>query len=244
MNLLTEVMNFVNENYLKLVIGLVLILMAIIGYYAEKTGFGNKLKKENKENKENEENKIDINNIGLNDFVDNNSMPANNNIDNNLIQNQDINNGNMMQQQNQIINKAVQSTALPDINSQMNQNAFYPNVENKINPISVPIVENTNLQNIESSVQNSVDINNNLDSPNTEIVNKDTSDINLEEEFKKILSDEEAIQNDLMADINNMEIEPLENVDFSNNNAYAKLSSNIDLPEINEFEKDGDIWKF
>lgn len=255
MDLLTEIMNFINDNYLKLVIGLVLILMAIIGYYAEKTGFGNKLKKEKKENDENDENKVDIDNIGLNDFVDNNSIVAN---DDSLVKNQDINNENIIQQQSQPINETIESNTIFETNSSMDQNSFYPQVENDINQTTASNIENTTAQELQTPViqenQNlesdfspltdNINIDNNLINESQNVDNVNITDTNLEAEFKKVLPEEESIDNDLMVDINNMEIDPLGTVDVSNNNVYAKLSSNIELPEINDLENVGDVWKF
>ena len=197
MYLSNEIMNFINEHYLKLVIGLVLVLMAIIGYYAEKTNFGNKLKKENKK-----ENKVDIDNIGLNDFVESNSDITSINQTNEIVQDS----GNLPSQEN--------------IN------------ENNINGY------NENFQSKETLTEEQTLMKNNvvLDDVNVET--------NLDDEFKKVFPTEESMDYDLMVDINNMHIEPLESVDISNNNAYAKLSSNIDLPEINDFESSGDVWKF
>lgn len=221
MDLSTKIMDFVNENYLSIVIGLVLILMAIIGYYAEKTNFGNKLKKENKK-----ENNVDIDNVGLGDYVDNNSIVNNQNFENSNVN---------MQQTVEQIQPMEQVNQQIEVQSQPMEQQVIINPEVKTQPMQEAVQEN--LQ------QPVVQTNDNVVSINDTKV-EETKDINLEEDFEKIISNDEAINNDLMVDIDNMQIEPMDSVNVVDNNAYAKLSANIDLPEINEFEKSGDVWKF
>lgn len=263
MSFSTEILNFINDNYLKLIIGLVLILMAIIGYYAEKTNFGNKLKKDEKKESEKP---ISIENIGLNDFVDNNSMVSKENVNVDLPQNQGYNNEINSQlpnlENNETVIQPIDNVKLENANLADNKSPIQlnvePTVENNSNMISnqneVPAIqqelnnnpntyqENSNIDNNLNVYQEISSFNNNNSSET--IVSEENPKKSLEDEFKEVIPEEEKIDNNLIVDINNMKIDPLKTNDISDNNVYAKFSSNINLPEINDFENDGDIWKF
>lgn len=250
MSFSTEILNFINDNYLKLIIGLVLILMAIIGYYAEKTNFGNKLKKDEKKESEKP---ISIENIGLNDFVDNNSMVSKGNVNVDLPQNQGYNNEINSQLPNlennetviqSIDNVKLENTNLADNKSPIQLNVE-PMVENNSNMISNQNEVHTIQQELNNNPNTYQEISNfNNNNSSESIVSEEKPKKSLEDEFKEVIPEEEKIDNNLIVDINNMKIDPLKTNDISDNNVYAKFSSNINLPEINDFENDGDIWKF
>lgn len=239
MNFPTEILNFINDNYLKLIIGLVLILMAIIGYYAEKTNFGNKLKKDDKDKKD--EN-VNIENIGLNDFVGNNSMDVKENIYN------DSTNDTITSMNESVESKNI-SPLMKEDAEQLNTKSNEEEVSNKVLETTTKftdIQENLNNQsNVSNAKKEDLALNNEnfVSNDNLSVLNNN-SENNLEEEFRKIIPDEDSIEDDLMLDINNMKIDPLDTNNISDNKAFAKLSSNINLPEINDFGSDNDIWKF
>ena len=235
----TEILNFINDNYLKLIIGLVLILMAIIGYYAEKTNFGNKLKKDDKDKKD--EN-VNVKNIGLNDFVGNNSMDVKENIYN------DSTNDTITSMNESVESKNI-SPLMREDSEQLNTKSNEEEVSNQVLETTTKftdIQENLNNQsNISNTKKEDLALNNeNFVSNDNLSVLSNNSENNLEEEFRKIIPDEDSIEDDLMLEINNMKIDPLDTNKISDNKAFAKLSSNINLPEINDFGSDNDIWKF
>lgn len=184
MELLIEILSFINDNYLKFAIGLILILMALIGYHAEKTNFGNKfISEKQKEKKDN--NRIDVDKLRINDFIVNGS-----------------------------IEDGVEQTS-------------------NLKPLETEI--NTKVETEESTknsqLQDLVD-------------NKEVSEEDIDEEFEKIIPKEQTLDCDLITDINNMEVKPLENETNKSSDMLLQFNSNIDLPEIDNLKTDEDIWKF
>lgn len=73
---MTEVLEYIVSNYTWIIIGIIIILLAIIGSYADKTNFGQGKSKDKKED-------LDSDTISVNDFeyqtLDNNMQEDNNN---------------------------------------------------------------------------------------------------------------------------------------------------------------------
>lgn len=243
MDLLIEILNFVNDNYLKFAIGLVLTLMAIIGYYAEKTNFGNKLNVDNKSG-DDDSNK-NIKNVGINDLVDHNIeqnsvLPTESNEDASIVETEKLNK-NVENNSNLLINNETQDSI-----ETKNQND-----EKK----SDLLINNETQSSVETGNQNDEkkEDNNNLQSNGyvDEVNNRsDETKINDESNIRinseNIFSSNESIDNDLLSDINNMTLDPLKekNDNKKREDALARLNSNIDLPNIDDLKSDTDIWKF
>lgn len=81
---MAKVLEFIVLNYPWFLGGMIIIILAIIGSYADKTNFGQGEKNQNSSN--NNEDKIDLKNKRMNDFIqakNTNSNDANDSIDNN-----------------------------------------------------------------------------------------------------------------------------------------------------------------
>jgi len=210
-----NILSFFSSNYIILAVVLILILMAIIGYYAEKTNFGTKPLDEGKKNK-----KQDIDeNKRLNDYIQENME-----IDSNI------------QKSTEEANK-VQNISQASLAEQSAQAMQFGNLNQ--NNIQQPVI-NSNLQ-VESannnyranSIEGTDPVTNSTDS---------STNYNIDEEFSKVIS-KNNLSDDLTEDIEQMTIEPL-SIDNNVSYDKTLSSINIDLPEISDLKDEEDIWKF
>lgn len=275
MDLLIEILNFVNANYLKFAIGLVLSLMAIIGYYAEKTNFGNKLKEDTTNDFDSKQNTFD-DKIGLNDAINrdlkNPSIDSGTNI--NQISEENLDNVNNANIANIDVTTDVAQNGNSNPNSINNINSNINSISNVTQPVN-PIYNNvgsdinssdtiTNVDGVDKTAlviesQNNNEMVNITNNVNEEMIDKSLSsdykneltqnsidnnvtDVDLE--FDKTLSKGNSVSDDLIIDIENLKVDPLEKKDTSNIEKLVKLNSNIELPEIEDLKNDSDIWKF
>lgn len=64
-------MNFIIENYVWFIVAFVVIVMAIIGYFADKTDFGRKIEKKEKKQNNKKNEKIKVEAKGINELTQN-----------------------------------------------------------------------------------------------------------------------------------------------------------------------------
>lgn len=238
---MTQVLEYITQNYTLFLFGAIIILLAVIGYYADKTNFGqgkaDQTKKEKTGNKE-----IDLENTGLMDITNNTEIDSQANIDNdiqnntqNLVQDESNTTPNIISNEN-ITNDNVMNV---ETNSTENNEKAIELVEEKeetVNPIIDAIHKELNL------VSNDVIFN------VEEIKKKETKNKKREEAFNKfsdefdaLLPKREIISDDLLSEIDDLELGKTQKFNLKD----LKKFDNIKLPRISDtVTEDQDIWKF
>lgn len=234
---MTQVLEYITQNYTLFLFGAIIILLAVIGYYAEKTNFGqgkaDKTKDDKTVNKE-----VDLNNTGLMDITNEMENKIESNIQNKtegLVENE----GNIILNVNPEQNLTNDdATNLETDLTENNKNVTEPHEEKKeaVNPIidaihkELNLVSNDNIFNVE------------------EIKEKETKSKKREEEFNKfsdefdaLLPEKEIISDDLLSEIDDLELGKTQKFNLKD----FKRFDNIKLPRISDtVTEDQDIWKF
>lgn len=252
---MTQVLEFFLNNYILFLVGAIIILLAVVGYYADKTNFG---QEKNSDNKDDEAPKIDINNLGLMDA----SQKLTNSVNNTVTDNNNLNLKTDL--------KIGLQENMPTID---NQTSGIKNVADDIMSIEMPAINNEKLamdKNNKDIIKNNVSEGNLTSSPNNAIASviskefgKLRNDIILnvakqqeesqkekqkEEEFKKfndefnsVLPKMELMNSDLINEIDDLELGKTQKLNL---NDLTKLDD-INLPRINNsITDDHEIWKF
>lgn len=208
-------LEYILENYTWFLGGIVLILLAIIGYYADKTNFGHGKKNTQKENDilQDNDKTINIENIGLLDATEGEKKEV-------------------------PVNEDIKNDNSGDVNNLVSQN-----VESIYNDPSNKTLEN-GVKNIDESVnqiQNDlVNQSNNADDDNTLQINEEKFNM-FSAEFESLLPKKNIINTDLLSDIDDLELDKTQKIDL---NGVPDLDD-IELPKIMELsEENEDIWKF
>jgi len=238
---MTQLLEYITQNYTLFLFGAIIILLAVIGYYAEKTNFGqgkvDKTKDEVTGNKE-----IYIKNTGSMNITNNVEDSSKINIGNstqdnteNLVQTESNAIANINPDENLVNNEAINS----ETNSKENNENVTELVEEKeesVNPIIDAIHKELNL------VSNDVIFN------VEEIKKKETKNKKREEAFNKfsdqfdaLLPEKEIISDDLLSEIDDLELGKTQKFNLKD----FKRFDNIKLPRISDtVTEDQDIWKF
>ena len=233
-----DLFKYILANYTWLLIATILTLLAIIGYFAEKTNFGqgkqdDNLDKENKEDKtitqkiEDEENKQMLSsNIQQPNNLENNNV-NNNSINNNVSTlnaqpTQPIANPNLSTLQNVEVKQNVENTNKVNGNNTLNTvvpniNTLDPNVNKEVNNSTVVVSENA------SSILN------------------DKQFDKFEKEFDSVLPKKKVIDSDLLEDIDELSLDKTQKFKLTE----IPDLDDVDLPKIKDLKStDTDIWKF
>lgn len=242
---MTHVLEYIMQHYTLFLGGIILILLAIIGYYADKTNFGQGKKSETK--KETNDNYVDVENVGLSDIINNENL---NNIEkeNGVIleadQSSDQFHQNLQEEaaltsdpslleqnintsENQSVNNDSNSL---DINNERGNNNLAYNSDIILNAKDDMIL---NTQNYISEIKED-EQNNNLEI-NEEAFNK------FSDEFNSILPKKELISMDLLSDIDDLELGKTQKIDLSS----VPDLDDIELPKIKKLPvEEEDVWKF
>ena len=221
---MTQVLEYITQNYTLFLFGAIMILLAVIGYYAEKTNFGQG-KVDKKKDEKNSNKEIDLKNSNLegvtNNIDDNSKLDIENDIQNNTE------------------NLVDDMTVDVEINSiEKNENITEPVHEKEeiVNPIIDAINKELNLV--------SPDVIFNVE----EIKKEETKNKKREEAFNKfsdefdaLLPKREIISDDLLSEIDDLELGKTQKFNLKD----FKRFDNIKLPRISDtVTDDQDIWKF
>lgn len=238
---MTQVLEYITQNYTLFLFGAIIILLAVIGYYAEKTNFGqgkaDKIKDEKTDNKE-----INLNNTRLMDITNGTDNNIQNNVDSNV---QNKTEGIVQDEGNTTLNANSEQNLINDesINTEKvsieNNEKFNEPIEEKeetVNPIIDAIHKELNL------VSNDVIFN------VEEIKKKESKNKKREEAFNKfsdefdaLLPKREIINDDLLSEIDDLELGKTQKFNLKD----FKRFDNIKLPRISDTAtEDQDIWKF
>lgn len=146
-------MDFIIENYVWFIVAFVVIVMAIIGYFADKTDFGRKIEKKEKKQNNKKNEKIKVEAKGINELTQN---IAENNKDA-VSTNQDENIVNIDQ-----IKEQEKLEPMPIDNENIDQSLFAPLTDTPSKEQTNDVVNSpVELKNIEPTNINNEGINNN-----------------------------------------------------------------------------------
>lgn len=146
-------MDFIIENYVWFIVAFVVIVMAIIGYFADKTDFGRKIEKKEKKQNNKKNEKIKVEAKGINELTQN---IAENNKDA-VSTNQDENIVNIDQ-----IKEQEKLEPMPIDNANIDQSLFAPLTDTPSKEQTNDVVNSpVELKNIEPTNINNEGINNN-----------------------------------------------------------------------------------
>lgn len=146
-------MDFIIENYVWFIVAFVVIVMAIIGYFADKTDFGRKIEKKEKKQNNKKNEKIKVEAKGINELTQN---IAENNKDA-VSTNQDENIVNIDQ-----IKEQEKLDPMPIDNENIDQSLFAPLTDTPSKEQTNDVVNSpVELKNIEPTNINNEGINNN-----------------------------------------------------------------------------------
>ena len=221
---MTEMFDFIVTNYAWILVIVLIILLAIIGGFAEKSLFDSN----SKENKSKEDDKtVDLSNMKMSDFFGttdkgNNQINVNNeNINNNVL----TNTNNM--------NSAV---IAPVDNGNYNNASVIDN--NMSGVVNNNVINNTELtaqvnsanQNAQSNINTNLQLMTNLESKLS----------NLDKQINDILPKKDLINNDILDEVNDIDIEPSK---IKGTKKDLNLND-IELPSIKSTKsKKKDLWK-
>lgn len=205
---------YITLNYTWFLGGSIIILLAVIGYYADKTNFGQgKPKEREKENKPEGE-KLDASKR-LNDL-----FPQKGDKDNQKLE---VNN-------NQNLN--VQQ---PNIVSQMN---FDPMTGQPINQTSIDVNQSNQFINSNNNLNTPI-----VEDSFDDIGTLKTSEENFQKfdkEFNELLPKKEIIDDELLDEINNLSLDKTQKIELSD----IPDLDDVELPKIKSLTEEEDIWNF
>ena len=235
-----QVIEYILNNYTWFLVGIVLVLLAIVGYYADKTNFGQNKKNTSKENDTTEESNKSVNAREV-VLIDENKTAEKDKI-NNLevqIESSDINNNLILQNDNNVTNGNV----LPDdnLNSSVVENTNTDSGHSNINEmISNNLSDNSsNTIEITSSTSSDEKKVNVVNEENTLQINEEKFNM-FSKEFESLLPKKNIINTDLLSDIDDLELDKTQKIDLSG----VPDLDDIDLPKIMELSAENDdIWK-
>ena len=235
-----QVLGYITQNYTLFLVGAVIILLAVIGYYAEKTNFGQSKENQSKENDSTQSNNEsnDIKNAELLDATiseekeetnDLNVQPPNPNVDNDLAKPsiELILEGDLSQSNN--------SNYIVSENSNINQSTVDKLVSNDLSNVSNEVID---LEMSDSNVLQNEQLA--FNEENMIQQSEDNFDI-FSAELESLLPKKNIINTDLLSDIEDLELDRTQKIDLSG----VPDLDDIELPKIMELsaEKE-DIWKF
>ena len=232
-----HILEYILENYTWFLVGIVLILLAIIGYYADKTNFGHGKKNTQKENDilQDNDKTINIENIGLLDATEGEKkeVPVNEDIKND-------NSGDV----NNLVSQNVESIYNDPSNKTLENGV--KNIDESVNQIQNDLVnQSNNVMNLSAAIpseqiDNLQNKENNADDDNTLQINEEKFNM-FSAEFESLLPKKNIINTDLLSDIDDLELDKTQKIDL---NGVPDLDD-IELPKIMELsEENEDIWKF
>lgn len=230
---MTQVLEYITQNYTLFLVGAIIILLAVIGYYAEKTNFGQGKEHKTKDEKTNNK-QIDLSNTGLMDITSETKNNIQNNTEN-LVKNEITPTTIINSNENIINDKPINIETSPTENKE-NITKPVEEKEETVNPIIDAIHKELNL--VSNSAIYNVE----------EIKKKETKNKKREEAFNKfsdefdaLLPKREIISDDLLSEIEDLELGKTQKFNLKD----LKRFDNIKLPRISDTAtEDQDIWKF
>ena len=208
-------MVFSSDNYIVAIILLVMILLAVIGYFAERANE----KKNEGIKKESNQDLIDLSNKRLSDFQDQKEESKEE----------------VKEEKEEVISSNTEELKNVNLvaNTVVNQNVG--TVGNTIN-----YTANTNSATDGNIIEKSIATETNATLVNTISSEKLEKIDELDKELDILLPKEKLLNEDLLSDIDFMELDKTQKIDLSG----VPDLDNIDLPKIMQMDEEEDIWKF
>ena len=209
------VVNFVMSYYVWFLAGAILILLAIIGAYADKTNFGQGKKEENKST----DDQIDLKNIKLSDAVGNKNIKDDTKTDN-------------VNMDNNKIDKNI------SVSENNNNNISMPNAEDLSNKKIDVVKESNNV-----STNNSAEIfKPNEDNITSKSLNLDEKLSKLDSAINDMLPEKELIDTSILDDVSDMDVGLDDKKLFESKDDFNL--GDLKLPEIKKPKKQPkNVWK-
>lgn len=230
------IIEYILSNYTWILIGSIIILLAVIGWYADKTNFGqgeNTSDIKNDESKNIDDLKEQLGNKKLLDEINGTINKEEQNISDTT--NSLVNDSNFVG----ITNNATQTLEYNGFES-VNQN-FQNNVPIQMNfdPITGESINN-NIRTENKHIVN-LEINDNDINQSIESISTEEELEKFEKDFNDIIPEKEIIDEGLLEDIENLTLDKTQKLDLS---AIPDLDD-VDLPRIKKMKtNDEGIWKF
>ena len=232
---MTSIVEYITQNYFLILFFAVLILLAVIGYFAEKANNSqretNKEEINNQSDKQNEQRNIE--GKIFDSYTDK------------LVKAEELNKNESIEKNSQGIDKTNSNVSVQMVENKDNSNKY----EVRFDPqTGEPLNNQEENQNIDK--KNS-DLNEEQTS-NYEIIaneiqpeeQKETSESESFDQFnleiESLLPKKEIIDTDLLSDIDSLELDKTQKIDLSG----VPDLDNIDLPKIKQMTEEEDIWKF
>lgn len=212
-------LEYIMMNYTWFLGGAIIILLAIIGYYADETNFG-----QGKENDQKNNNQIQNENEmekGISEVIESNQQQLAQQPIQETILNQP--------------NDITENNTLVDSNNENISEVIEPN-QNQIEQQPIEDVTlNQSVNTIETNVQN--DLNN----QNVTQTDFETQFEEFDKEFEEILPQKETIDDELLDEIDNLSFDKTQKIDISDISNF----DDVELPKIKTMKtEEQDIWKF
>ena len=241
-----QILEFIAANYAWFLGGTIVILLAIIGYVADKTNFGQG------KNSETEEKNIDLNRLnsmGIDQLYTENIEKENiqqqleTPINNEQIEFETSSSDDQIEISQNINNEMSSAYTDQDYGTESVElaNDIENSIDNQTNQIDsslssfIASTESLNKKVI-GEIKNSVEVETSIDS-----ILSEESFNNFNKEFDTLLPEKEVIDTDLLTDIDDLEFDKTQKLDL---NDISSLSD-IELPNIKRVNKEEhDIWKF
>lgn len=226
-----QIVEYIMQNYMWFLAIAVVILLAIIGYYADKTNFG----QGNNKNNDDENKEMDVSRLGINDMAKELDITKDKkSSDSNLLESTKIS-SKTKNDATGIINLELPSTlnnSSVELTPESSKEVHINQDNSKKTEIATVIGEKINMP-VKSLIKDE---------------NEEASEKLKEEEFKKfdlefnsVLPQAELISDDLLNEINDLELGKTKKLDLSDLTKFDK----IELPKINSSVKnEQDIWRF
>lgn len=243
---MTQVLEYITQNYTWFLGGSILILLAIIGYYADKTNFGQGKTSDIKDEDSSKKSR-NIQEIGLLDITSNSDNDENLQLINNenqessesTINNEQavINNANGKNTDNTELMEQTNSENMivqEKVNSNVSNEKFVYDSDNILKNDGLP--EKAELLNNDDVV---VDVN--LVKKSANVVLSEEAINSFNEEFELLLPKKELIDTDLLSDIDDLKLDKTQKLNLSNISEFE----DIELPKIKHSGPiEQDVWKF
>jgi len=243
-----QVLEYIVQNYTLFLAGAVLILLAVIGYYADKTNFGQGKNPNNKEKNNSDElkNIEKIETTGIADRSIDNQKQSINDVPVEVPQDS-IDDSMKVEEKVQKTKESSNIESMNDATLIESQNIGTSNESNDVGLLQNNSIGQVNLDDTVDLIKNKK-INDISKLNNIKLETKQSSVLLNEEafnkfndEFNSILPKKELINTDLLSDIDDLELDKTQKLNL---NDIPDLA-NIELPKIKQLaSEDEDIWKF
>lgn len=243
-----QVLEYITQNYTLFLAVAILILLAVIGYYADKTNFGQGKNSNNKEKDSSDElkNREKIEPLGIANGANNDKKQSINDVPVDVVQDS-IDDGVAVEEKVQKTKESSNIENIADATLAESQNIETSNKSHNVELLQNNSIGQVNLNDkadlISDKKINDISKLNNvkLETKQSSVLLNEEAFNKFNDEFNSILPKKELINTDLLSDIDDLELDKTQKLNL---NDIPDLA-NIELPKIKQLaSEDEDIWKF